>query len=103
MPASVRRAAGAAIRLAPKPVWNRVGKLAGISGGHSTAGDAVHKGARLLGSSSAAELCVRIGDRWNGDGLVLGGNEPATLLNRPDPAEGEGTIHAMMALDLQTY
>jgi len=103
MPVSVRRAAGAAIRLAPKPVWNRVGRLAGLSVRHSTAGDAVHKGARLLGASSAAELCVRIGDRWNGDGVVLGGSEPETLFSRPDAIAGDGAVHAMMALDLQTY
>ena len=103
LPAPLRRAAGAAIRVAPRRAWNRLGRLARVSGRYSTPGDMVHKGAKLLGSRSAAELSVAIGDRWDGGRVVLGGTEPATLLSSGHLELGRSPVDTMMAIDLVTY
>lgn len=71
----------------------------------SNVGDKLHKGASVMTAGSAAELYRGMVSHWpNPENVVLGGFEPATVLNSPISALGElSEVERMMALDLQTY
>jgi asparagine synthase (glutamine-hydrolysing) len=100
IPAPLRRAAGAAIRSMPRSAWNRIGRAAGVRSRHRSAGDTIYRGARLLGTSSAAELGLAIGDRW-ADGVAIGAAAP--IPGYPIPDLGRSPIDAMMASDMVSY
>jgi asparagine synthase (glutamine-hydrolysing) len=68
-------------------------------------GDKIHKGAGVLASDSVAELYHGLASSWrNPAALVLGGDEPPTVLTRDMPQMTKlSDIEKMMAVDLLTY
>ncbi len=99
-------AAGALTSLSP-PAWNRLlapaqgllpARLANI-------GDKLHKGAAVLGASSAIELYRLLVSSWaDPASLVIGGIEPRTVLTDPDrQPKTDQFVHQMMALDMLSY
>lgn len=88
----------------PPQSWNKIASCLG-SGGFNNIGDKLYKGAGVITSKNIAELYMGLVSQWQKpDELVIGGNEPETLLtgNRPELA-GLNNIEQMMALDLLTY
>lgn len=72
---------------------------------HANVGDKLHKLAGVLDVDNAAALYHRLISHWHYPAdLVLGSEEPSTLLQTVWPAlEHLGEIERMMALDLVTY
>jgi asparagine synthase (glutamine-hydrolysing) len=68
-------------------------------------GNKLHKGAHVLASQSPDALYRSMVSHWHDPtSAVLGGHEPATLLNGAAPAlDGLNAIQRMMALDMLTY
>jgi asparagine synthase (glutamine-hydrolysing) len=68
-------------------------------------GDKLHKGAGVVGCNSLEALYLGLVSHWdNPSSLVIGGNEPGTLLTVPNPPfSGLGGIERMMARDALTY
>jgi asparagine synthase (glutamine-hydrolysing) len=68
-------------------------------------GGKVHKGARVMASSSAADLYLGLVSQWSDPAdVVLGGREPPSFLTGLRPAlRGLGEVERMMALDTLTY
>lgn len=67
-------------------------------------GDKLHKGAGSLTASSIDELYLKLVTHWEPSQLVIGGNEPITVLhgNRL-PLKGLDDVQRMMAMDALTY
>lgn len=86
--------------IAPQ-TWNR---YAGFLPWTSV-GDKLHKGADVLASASAAELYLGMISSWDDPAdVVVGGDEPPTLLTGNAPAlAGLSDVQRMMALDTLTY
>jgi asparagine synthase (glutamine-hydrolysing) len=72
---------------------------------YSRMGDKVHKGAAVLGSNSLDSLYLNLVSHWQHPAsIVIGGNEPSTLLSGRSPAlDGLDGVQRMMALDMLTY
>jgi len=89
--------------------WNRLissfGKTLPGSLRRVNAGDKIHKGAALLASPTQDALYLGLNSNWaNPEGLVIGGHEPATLLNGLGSSlDSLAGIERMMALDAKTY
>lgn len=101
VPKPLRRAAAAAITALPPARWDSVGSFLKMS----RLGDKLHKGAALLGHTTAAELYRGMVSHWSEpDALVLGAHEPTSVL-----ADSQLTLHGlneverMMALDMLSY
>ena len=71
----------------------------------SNLGDKLHKGASVFSSQSIDDLYLGLISYWkNLESVVIGGNEPLTLMNGNKPALiGFDGIQRMMALDMLTY
>jgi asparagine synthase (glutamine-hydrolysing) len=104
MPRSVRRlAAGALSALAPAS-WDRIyRRVDGRS--HRNVGDKMQKLAGVIASDGAADLYLGLVSHWmDPAAIVLGGNEPRTILS--DSASwptGFDLAETMMFLDASTY
>ena len=99
VPRPLRQAAGAAVRAVPRAALNAIGGAAGIRPRFSSVADTIYKGARMLGSASAAELGLAIGDRWCQPVVRATGPVPGYAI----PEFGRSPIDAMMATDMVTY
>ncbi len=96
LPLPMRKILAGLITQIPPDYWNKVSK---------NLGDKIHKGANTLHSNDINDLYMKFVSQWNEpEELVIGGQEPATLLtgNMPDLA-GLNDIEKMMALDMLTY
>lgn len=105
LPVSLRHVmAGGLTRLSPS-TWNRLTSPIGRYLGSVNLGDKIHKGAEVLDSRSIDELYLQLVSHWsNPTNLVLGANEPFTLLT--DVTQQPVTscdIDRMMALDMLSY
>ena len=109
VPRPVRGAVATALTRFSPAAWN---KLAGLvqpllpaRARLALPGDKIHKGAGVLDSRSSAELYYGLVSLWRDPAsVVIGGDEPPTLLNGAAPdLEGLGEIERMMALDMVTY
>ena len=71
----------------------------------SNLGDKLHKGASVFSSQSIDDLYLGLISYWkNLESVVIGGNEPLTLMNGNKPVLIElNDIQRMMALDMLTY
>jgi asparagine synthase (glutamine-hydrolysing) len=93
----------------PPDQWNKLlgpfQRLMPIKWRLSNLGDKIHKGAGVLRNSSLEMLYNDLISHWtNPSSLVIGGNEPNTLISDPDPFFSSlGGIERMMALDTLTY
>ena len=110
MPASVRRAAAAAVLALPQARWEQVfGALSPVlppSLRHRWPGAKLHKLAGVAGVSTPEAMYRDLTSHWRDPaGVVLGAREPRTLLS--DPRRGAGSLRditqRMMYLDLMTY
>jgi asparagine synthase (glutamine-hydrolysing) len=106
VPRAARRAAGAALRALPAPVWSAL--LAPIApilpqvlrtGRRS---DRLHKLAEVLGVGTGDELYDRTVSFWPRHAGPAGAVEPPTAFDTPPPALPELDAR-MMLLDLRTY
>jgi asparagine synthase (glutamine-hydrolysing) len=96
--------AGGITALTPQ-VWNNLALVLPESMQTTNIGDKLHKGAKVLGSSSLDDLYLGLVSHWDDPAaVVIGGYEPPTLLssNAPD-LHGLDPIQRMMALDMLTY
>jgi asparagine synthase (glutamine-hydrolysing) len=67
-------------------------------------GDKLHKGAGVMASQTSEELYLGMVSTWQDTTVVLGGQEPVTLLAGEQLAlSGLSDVERMMALDLLTY
>lgn len=101
VPRPLRNAASVAITAVPPAGWDALGRLLSVA----RLGDRLHKGAALLGSESVAELYRGMVSHWHApDSLVLGGQEPTTVLSGSLNAfHGFSEVERMMALDMLSY
>ncbi len=99
VPRPLRSATGAVLGAVPGDLWNGLGKLAGINRPHSTLGDQVKRGAKLLAAGSPREIGRGFSVRWDGEGVVLGAGRAAhqeTVCNLP-------AAESVMAMHLQQF
>lgn len=108
LPGSMRSLAASAIRSMSPSAWNKLfgplQPLAPRSLRHANIGEKLHKGAGVLAAQSVDDLYLGLVTHWEPEGLVIGGQEPATCLrgNRL-PLLGLDEVQRMMALDAITY
>lgn len=105
LPLPLRHTAARLITLLSPEAWNRMGGALPGSISPRLLGEKLHKGASVLGSVSAEELYYGLVSHWRDPAsIVIGGEEPATLLkgNVPDLG-GLSDAERMMALDLLSY
>jgi len=101
LPASLRRGLANVVTTISPAIWsNLLGFLS-----HKNIGDKIHKGAGVLGSSSADEIYLGLISHWGTpESIVLNSKEPDTLLNREMLKISNLTqVQKMMLLDLLTY
>lgn len=108
IPLPVRRVAAACIKTLPVAGWNAgiapLRPLLPSSLRQANMGDKLHKGAALLSARQIDELYAQLVSHWEPQGLVLGAQEPATMLRGQRlPLKGLSNIERMMALDAITY
>jgi asparagine synthase (glutamine-hydrolysing) len=108
IPRGVRSLAASGIRGVSPVAWNKVlGPLLPRLRGalrQANVGDKLHKGAGVLKARTIDELYLGLVSQWEPRGLVIGGNEPATVLRgAPLRLDGLDDVQRMMALDAVTY
>lgn len=109
LPAGSRRFAACSLTALSPARWNALvrpvqGCLPGFLR-QSNLGEKLHKAAGVLGSTSLNALYLGLVSNWDDPaGLVIGGNEPPTLLTGNAPQlSGLDDIQRMMALDMLMY
>lgn len=109
LPPSSRRLAARGLTALSPSRWNAVlGPVQGLlpsSLRQANLGDKLHKAAGVLASDSVAALYLGLVSHWDDPAsVVIGGNEPPTLLTANAPQlTGLDDIQRMMALDTLTY
>jgi len=108
IPRGLRGPAAAGIRALPASGWNALAApLRPLLPGrlrHANIGDKLHKGAALLAAQQIDDLYARLVTHWEPGNLVLGAQEPATVLRGARLSlQGLSAIERMMALDSITY
>lgn len=100
IPQPLRRLLAKALMGISPHMWNKLSmdKLGNIGG-------RLHKAAGVLTSPSQDALYLGLVSHWNEtDAVVIGGNEPPTLLTENKPRlQNLSAIERMMALDMLTY
>lgn len=91
-------------RLSPQ-TWTRLAAHTPLARRWAGLGDKVHRGAGVMASRTAGELYHRMVSNWQDPvAVVLGGQEPATVLTGDAPAlAGLSNVERMMVLDMLTY
>jgi len=108
-PLPLRRLAAKGLTSISVESWNRTAKILARflprSMRFANTGDKMHKGADVLASASLDALYLGLVSHWEDPAsLVIGGNEPLTLLKGNVPLfPGLDGIQRMMGLDLLTY
>ena len=106
MPATARRALGRALTMLPASTVNRaLGRVTG-SVGVALPGDKAHKlGQRLRKIASVDDLYCALVTEWpDAEGMVVGGQIPANLLDqRAEWPRLDDSVERMMVLDGLTY
>lgn len=104
MPMPLRRAMAAGITSISPSRWNSLGTLPGASR-YARLGEKLHKGAEVMGASSAEELYLGFVSHWHDPAsVVIDGAEPPTLIRGNRPAlPGLDPVQQMMVLDAMTY
>ena len=105
VPVPLRQVAARLVRAVPPAALNALGGRVGAAPRWARLGDRLHKGAEIVGSRSLTELYRGMVSNWHEpESVVIGGQEPATLLTGLQPAlQGLSDIERLMALDLLTY
>jgi asparagine synthase (glutamine-hydrolysing) len=109
VPGPLRAGLARGIRSVAPDRWNAVARTVGRvvpkSVSRNLAGDRMHKIAGAITSQSMADLYRGMTSHWQDPAsLVIGGQEPPTLLTGNQPhLEGLSDVERMMALDLVTY
>lgn len=105
VPTPLRRTTARSITALPPHTWDTLAGWLPTQRFKQRIGDKLHKGAGVLSSSSIDDLYHGLVSHWTEPTkLVIGGQEPSTLLTglRPD-LPGLDPVERMMALDLMTY
>ena len=108
LPRGVRLLAAAGIRTMSPAAWNKLlwplQPLAPRALRLANIGDKLHKGAGVLAARRVDDLYLGLVTHWEPEGLVIGGQEPATCLRgNPLPLSGLDDVQRMMAMDALTY
>jgi len=105
VPTPLRRLVAKSITAISPQTWSALGNVLPSQRFKGNFGDKLHKGARVLGSTSINELYLGLVSHWTDPaGVVLQGHEPATLLNGNSPdLRGLDAIERMMLLDTVSY
>ena len=108
-PLPLRRLAAKGISSISIKSWNRTAKILArflpLSMRFANTGDKMHKAANVLASATLDALYLGLVSHWEDpESLVIGGNEPLTLLkSNARILSGLDGIQRMMGLDLLTY
>jgi len=108
LPRGVRALGASGIYALPPAAWNSLlGPMQPMmprSLRQANIGDKLHKGAGVLSAQGVDDLYLGLVSHWEPEGLVIGGQEPATCL-RGTLLElaGLDNVQRMMALDAMTY
>lgn len=105
VPRPMRWAAARAITAISPQTWNGIHRAMGRGQAQRAYGDRLHKGAKVLGSTTIDALYTGLVSHWDDPAsVVLGSREPPTFLtgNRPDITALD-PIEQMMALDFMSY
>ncbi|MBX3655508.1 MAG: asparagine synthase (glutamine-hydrolyzing) [Ramlibacter sp.] len=105
VPLPLRTLLARGVTALPPQTWSNMTSALPASMHAANLGDKLHKGARVLGSTSLDALYLGLVSHWDDpSSVVIGGQEPPTLLtgNAPD-LQGLDPIQRMMALDMLTY
>ena len=109
VPTPLRRVAAATLRSVSPRAWDRIYGFASpvLPKGLRMAnpGGKAHKLAGVLQSADGPAFYRALTSYWtNPEDIVIGGNEPPTLLTRPSRWPQTGSLESwMMAMDTQTY
>lgn len=109
LPVSVRRMLASAITAVSPKAWDALAKpllvMLPKGTGAVQVGDKLHKGAGVLASRTTAELYRGMVSHWSDPAsLVLGAEEPATVLTDPTRQPlVNSEVERMMALDMLSY
>lgn len=108
VPVGVRRLAASGIDALSPSAWNRlVGPMQPLlphSLRQANVGDKLHKGAAVMAARRIDDLYLGLVTHWEPDGLVLGGQEPLSVLRgAPLLLKGLDDVQRMMVLDAVTY
>lgn len=108
LPRGVRSLAAAGIHAMSPAAWNKLlGPLQPLvprALRQANIGDKLHKGAGVLAARRVDDLYLGLVSHWEPEGLVIGGQEPATCLRgNPLPLSGLDDVQRMMAMDALTY
>ncbi|MFA0087034.1 asparagine synthase (glutamine-hydrolyzing) [Vibrio sp. 10N.261.51.F12] len=104
LPYSLRRGLSAALHCySPR----QLDKLNAILPSHRKMrllGDKLHKAANVIGAKDDMSLYLGLVSQWKSPSdVVLGGQEPDTIITSNNLSSNLGTTHKMMALDMMTY
>ena len=105
IPSPLRTIAGQVIQAIPVSAWDTLSTLFRPYVRHKGTlllGDKLHKAAVMLDSSDGPALYRQLVSHWSSESLVLGTNDPATILDQPWPRLSSLTAQ-MMAMDAVTY
>jgi len=107
VPAWLRACSSRGISALSPTTWNRILKPIGwlLRRRAWNPGERLHKGAAVIGARSSAELYRLLVSHWYSPAsLVLGAQEPPTVLTSPElQPDTDHFVHQMMAMDLVTY
>jgi asparagine synthase (glutamine-hydrolysing) len=109
MPNTIRRGTARLLTAFSPGAWNRAFGIVGAAVPkryrYANPGDKIHKLADILTNSSPESIYRTLVSHWvSPSSLVIGGDEPPTLLTRSDPwLHATDICHRMMSLDSVTY
>jgi asparagine synthase (glutamine-hydrolysing) len=108
LPRGARSLTASGIRAMSPATWNKLlgpmQPLAPRTLRQTNIGDKLHKGAGVLAARRVDDLYLGLVTHWEPEGLVIGGQEPATCLRgNPLPLPGLDDVQRMMAMDAITY
>jgi len=108
VPVALRRLAASGITALSPAVWNQLTRpvqpLLPHALRQANMGDKLHKGAAVMAARTVDELYLGLVTHWEPQDLVLGAQEPSTVLRGASlPLQGLGDIERMMALDTISY
>lgn len=103
LPMFMRKGVALGITAAPPSAWNALASpFARLR--DANLGDKLHKGARVLTAGNIDELYRRLISHWQDPAqVVIGAEEPDTLLTQNGLSSLDNGIERMMALDMMTY
>lgn len=109
LPVGMRQTIARLLTGVPVRAWNRIfgptQALLPLGLAQANIGEKLHKGASIMSAQTSADFYHLLVSHWTQPSdLVIGANEPPTVLTDPEKQpQTDHFIHRMMALDMLTY